>query len=61
MTDIQAEYLKLRQLALGHHAAVRELASRLGLDEATIRRVLARADRRERKGAKQNHLRPDQF
>ncbi len=45
MTDLLAEYLKHRAQGHGHHAALKALARRFDLDEATVARVIDRAHR----------------
>lgn len=44
MTDSQILYCDLRQAGYGHNKAIRELARTLGVDPATVRRVLEMAE-----------------
>jgi hypothetical protein len=50
-TDLQIAYAELRERGRGqsHRGAIRELARRIDVDENTVRRVLDRADKLDRK------------
>ena len=59
MTDLQVMYLNARAKGARHHAALRDVASRTGLDKGTVDRCLRRArrqdevdERKRKKGAK---------
>jgi DNA-binding MarR family transcriptional regulator len=44
VTDVQIMYADLREAGYNHHKAIRELARTLGVDPATARTVLERAE-----------------
>lgn len=49
MTAVQHDYAALRDTGRGHHAAIRELSRRYGLDAGTVARSLNRADGEDRR------------
>lgn len=48
MSELHRLYDKLREAGKGHAAAILELARHLDVDEATVRRVLTRAQAEHR-------------
>ena len=48
MTALQAAYRELRDQGRSHHAALRALANRYGLDKETVERVIRKADREDK-------------
>jgi hypothetical protein len=51
LTEIQAEYRRLRDAGLKHFAAVEQMALKFGLDKPTVARTLDKADAEQRSRA----------
>ena len=49
MSDVLVLYRELRAGGAGHHAALRQIARRLGVDERTAGRIIDRAESAERR------------
>jgi hypothetical protein len=45
VTDVLTMYLEMRSEGRGHNQAIRDLAAKLGVDTATAKRVVQRAER----------------
>ena len=52
MTDLQVMYLNARAKGARHHAALRDVASRTGLDKGTVDRCLRRARQQDERDAR---------